>query len=196
MLRFLRGRADAASDAALLERFQVHEDQEALARLFDRHLELIYGLCLRYLATEDRAEDAVLAIYTELVEKLGKHDIHNFRSWLHTYVRNHCLMQLRREKHSLTVETDPGFMQSEEVVHPIGETSWEDMREGHLDDCLPTLSEQQKTCIELFYYQGKSYKEIAEDRAEPLGQVRSNIQNGRRNLRLCIEAKMRSEEEH
>jgi RNA polymerase sigma-70 factor (ECF subfamily) len=194
MLRFLRGRPEAASDAALLERFQVQGDQEALARLFDRYLELIYGLCLRYLATEERAEDAVLAIYTELVEKLPRHEIRNFRSWLHTYVRNHCLMQLRREKHQLNVEIEPAFMQSELPEHPMDEPSWETMREAFLDDCLPTLNEQQKACVELFYYQGKSYREIADARSESLGQVRSNIQNGRRNLRLCIEAKMRAEE--
>lgn len=194
MRRFLRGPAASASDAELLERFQVRKDQEALARLFDRHLELIYGLCLRYLSTEDRAEDAVLAIYAELVEKLGKHAIHNFRSWLHTYVRNHCLMQLRREKKEVTVKMDPHLMQSSENWHPVEGQAMDNGREPHLTDCLEALSEQQKACIDLFYYQGKSYNEIATLRSEPLGQVRSNIQNGRRNLRNCIEAKMRSEE--
>ncbi len=190
MLRFLRHTSsEDIDDDVLLERFQVHEDQDALAMLFDRYLELIYGLCLRYLESSAKAEDAVMSIYEELRKKVPAHEISNFRNWLFTFVRNHCLMQLRKEKKDTTLSFDPNFMHSEENLHPIDEVEEEHHRTPHLKACLEELTPQQLVCIQLFYYEGFSYKEIAEQREEPLGQVRSNIQNGRRNLKLCIERK-------
>lgn len=194
MLRFLRNPTEEpADDATLLERFQAQDDQDALALLFDRYLELIYGLCIQYLQSSTKAEDAVMAIYTELQAKVPQHEIRNFKNWLFTFVRNHCLMQLRREKKNLTVSFDPTFMHSEENWHPVSEETEESARSPYLKDCLKGLSEQQLACIQLFYYEGLTYKEIAEDRDEPLGQVRSNIQNGRRNLKNCIEQKEQAE---
>lgn len=187
MFRFLRSQKNEESDDILLERFQQQGAKEALAVLFDRYLELIFGLCLQYLKTSSRAEDATMAIYAELQEKVPNHEIKNFKNWLYTMVRNHCLMQLRREKKDTTVNFDPAFMQSAEEWHPIEEESTEDSRQPALDFCLEQLGEQQKTCVQLFYYEGHSYKEIADMRQEPVGKVRSNIQNGRRNLKNCIE---------
>ncbi|MEL6973639.1 MAG: sigma-70 family RNA polymerase sigma factor [Bacteroidota bacterium] len=187
MFRFLRGEKKEETDEILLERFQQKGEAGALADLFDRYLELIFGLCLQYLKSNERAEDASMAIYVELQEKLPKHEVRNFRSWLHTFVRNHCLMQLRREKKDLSVNFDPALMHSAEDWHPIEEESVEDSRQPALDYCLGQLNEQQKACVHLFYYEGHSYKEIAEQRQETVGKVRSNIQNGRRNLKLCIE---------
>lgn len=187
MLRFLRGEKKEESDEVLLERFQQQGEVNALASLFDRYLELVFGLCLQYLKSSDRAEDASMAIYVELQEKLPKHEVRNFRSWLHTFVRNHCLMQLRREKKDVTVNLDPAIMHSAEDWHPIEEEPVTDSRQPALDHCLEQLNEQQKACVQLFYYEGHSYKQIAELRQEAVGKVRSNIQNGRRNLKLCIE---------
>ena len=187
MFRFLRSPKQEESDEVLLVRFQQEEDATALAMLFDRYLELIYGLCLQYLKTGSRAEDASMAIYAELQEKLGQHEVRNFKNWLYTFVRNHCLMQLRKEKKDLSVNIDPAFMHSAEDWHPIEEEQEEDSRQPALEYCLGQLNEQQKTCVHLFYYEGHSYKEIAEMRQEEVGRVRSNIQNGRRNLKNCIE---------
>lgn len=187
MRRFLRTHKEDSSDEALLHRFQNENDANALAVLFDRYLELIYGLCLQYLKTAERSEDAAMAIYAELQLKLPKHEVNNFKNWLYTFIRNHCLMQLRREKKNTTVNFDPAFMQSAEEWHPIEEEQHETERQTALNRCLDQLSEQQKACVQLFYYEGHSYKEIATMRAEEVGRIRSNIQNGRRNLKNCIE---------
>jgi len=187
MLRYLRGKEKPESDADLLARFQGEEDKEALASLFNRYLALSYGLAIRYLKTEDRAEDAVMAIYIELQEKLPQHQVRNFKNWLHTFVRNHCLMQLRREKREITENIDPLIVQSAEIWHPLDEEMPDQDREIALRACLDQLNEQQIACVQLFYFEGHSYLTIAEFRQESVGQVRSNIQNGRRNLRKCIE---------
>ncbi|MEL7221495.1 MAG: sigma-70 family RNA polymerase sigma factor [Bacteroidota bacterium] len=190
MLRYLRAKEEPATDAELLTRFQQEGDQESLAQLFDRYLELIYGLCLQYLKTDSRAEDAVMGIYLELERKLPDHEVKNFKNWLFTVVRNFCLMQLRKEKKNTTVSFDPAFMHSSENWHPLEEETEVSEREEALKYCLEQLTEQQKACVNLFYYEGHSYKAIAEMRAEQVGRVRSNIQNGRRNLKNCIESRM------
>lgn len=187
MLRFLRTQKEDTSDAELLTRFQQQEDRQALAVLFDRYIELIYGLSLQYLKTPSRAEDATLAIYAELQQKLPHHEVKNFKNWLYTFIRNHCLMQLRKEKKMITVNYDPAFMQSDANWHLSEGPSEEEERESALDVCLEQLNDQQKACVQLFYYKGHSYKEIATMRNEEVGRIRSNIQNGRRNLKNCIE---------
>lgn len=194
MLRFLRPqRTPNGDDAELLHRFQQDGEEAALLALYDRYLELIYGLCLQYLKSSTLAEDAVLGIYTELQRKVPGHEIKHFKNWLFTFVRNYCLMELRRAKKDLTVSFEPAFMQSDENWHLAEEQHTTDERETALVYCLEQLNIEQKACVQLFYYQGMSYKDIAEQRQESVGKVRSYLQNGRRNLKICIE-QQRNEE--
>lgn len=188
MFRFLRSKPSGDSDGELIERFKETGDSDSLARLYERYLALVFGLCLKYLEDATLAEDAVMSIFEELLVKVPHHEIRNFRSWLYTFAKNHCLMQLRREGKNPTVLFDPGFMHSQENLHPMDEPA-ENGREQVLRECMRTLSPQQRSCIKLFYYEGKSYKEIAEMKCEEVGHIRSYIQNGRRNLRNCIETK-------
>lgn len=186
MFRFLRPRSTDLSDQELLARFQQSGDSEWLGRLYSRYMELSYGLCLRYLKNDTLAEDAVLNIFESLLHKVPEHEIRNFRNWLYTFVRNHCLMQLRGSKSDMTVSLDSEFMQSEPFWHPLEEYS-ENGHLQYLEDCFTQLSPQQKSCVRLFYYEGKTYKEIAEMKCHEVGKIRSYIQNGRRKLRLCLE---------
>ena len=188
MRRLFTKRSDL-SDEALLTRYQGSGDLEVLSQLYGRYAELVYGVCLKYLQDEPAAEDAVMAIFEELVNKARKHDIQNFRSWLYVLAKNYCLMQLRKEKRNPTINYEPGRMHSIDPRHHSMEASEDNGREVHLRECLHQLSDAQKRCITLFYYQGHTYKEIAELLPERLGKVRSHIQNGRRNLRICMEEK-------
>lgn len=193
MIRPFRSKTTTRSDQELLSRYRETGEAAWLGQLYGRYLELTYGLCLKYLTSEADAEDAVMNIYEELATKVRRHEIDNFRSWLYVLAKNHCLMKLRRDKRNLTVSYEPELMQSGGVGHPVIEIELDDAAENgrtaHLQDCLQELSEQQKQCIELFYLQGHSYKEVAEKCRLNLGTVRSYIQNGRRNLRICMEKK-------
>lgn len=160
-------------------------DVEALGRLYERYVELIYGVCLKYLKKEADAEDAVMAIFEQLVEKAKTHEVQNFRSWLYVLAKNHCLMQLRKPQREFS-ESD--FMHLDGEAHPTEENHEE--QEAQLRDCIGTLPEQQRESIELFYFKEKSYQEIAEMKKEELGKIRSFIQNGRRNLKICLEKKI------
>lgn len=188
MLRFFRPRASDLTDRELLDRFQRTGESEWLGKLYERYMELVYGLCLKYLEDEMQAEDAVMTVFEALLAKVPQHEIQHFRNWLYTFVRNHCLMQLRREKSRQTVSFEPDLMQFADSWHLLDEYS-DNGQLQQLEDCLRGLSPQQKSCIKLFYYEGKTYKEIAEMKCHEVGKIRSYIQNGRRNLRICLEKK-------
>lgn len=161
-------------------------DMKVLAELYGRYMDLLYGLCLKYLKDPEASRDAVMHIFEELVVKLKKHEVENFKSWLYTLAKNHCLMQLRTPKNLKTTEFKTDLVQSEEDLHLNGVLT----REGNLqkmERCLQTLSAEQKITIEMFYLQNKCYNEIAETTGIEWNKVRSYIQNGRRNLKICME---------
>lgn len=173
-------------DIDLVTLFKASGDMEVLAALFQRYMELVYGVCFKYLKNQEGAKDAVMQIFEELVEKLKKHEVDNFKSWLYTLSRNYCLMQLRTPKNLKTIEFKTDIMQSEEEAHLNGVMLKEENLQK-LERCLQTLPAEQKVSVELFYLQNKCYKEIAEQTGLDWNKVRSYIQNGRRNLKICME---------
>lgn len=174
------------SDTELVHFYRADGDLNTLSILYQRYMDLIYGVCLKYLKDPEASKDAVINIYEELITKLKQHEVSNFKSWLYTLSRNHCLMQLRREKGHNTVEIPEQFMQTEEMLHLEGVMQKEEQLTG-MEKCLEQLSAEQKTCVTLFYLQGKCYNDIMEQTGIDWNKVRSNIQNGRRNLKLCME---------
>ena len=186
-MSFLKNISPSAStDADLVKTYQQHANLDVLAELYQRYMELVYGVCLKYLPDGETARDAVMNIFEELVQKLQHHEVDNFRGWLYTVAKNHCLMQLRSRKNIKITELTTVVVQTEENLHLNGELE----KEEHLqkmEHCLGTLPAEQKQCVELFYLQGKSYNEIVDVTGFDWKQVRSFIQNGRRNLKLCME---------
>jgi RNA polymerase sigma-70 factor (ECF subfamily) len=167
-----------------------------LGELYQRYMELVYGVCLKYFREPETAKDAVMQIFEELVSKLKKHEVDNFRGWLHQVAKNHCLMQLRTPKNLKTVEFRTELVQNEENVHLNGVLEKEE-NFRKLEHCLRTLTSEQRQAIQLFYLDGKCYNEIVELTGQEWNQVRSCIQNGRRNLKLCmdrVEAEVGSQE--
>ena len=143
-------------------------------------------MCLKYLKEPEDAKDAVMVIFEELGVKLQKHEVENFRGWLYQVAKNYCLMRLRVQNKTVTVKVDAALMQSAENVHLNGELEKEENFK-YLEYCLSQLSSEQRQIVELFYLQGKCYNEIAETTGMDWNQVRSYLQNGRRNLKICME---------
>jgi RNA polymerase sigma-70 factor (ECF subfamily) len=185
--------ANELPDKELVNLFRTSQNMEVLAVLFQRYMDLLYGVCLKYLKQPEPARDAVMQIFEELVVKLPKHEVENFKSWLYTLAKNHCLMQLRTPKNLKTTEFNPDSMQLEEEVHLNGIQLKEENLQ-RMERCLETLSREQKQAVELFYLQNKCYKEIAEVTGIEWNKVRSFIQNGRRNLKICMEKGKETEE--
>jgi RNA polymerase sigma factor (sigma-70 family) len=176
------------SDTELVLAYRQSGDLKVLGELYQRYMELVYGVCLKYLKEPELAQDAVMQIFEELVSKLKKHEVDNFRGWLHQVAKNYCLMQLRTPKNLKTVALPPLLMQNEEDVHLNGVMEKEENFQK-LEKCIASLSDEQRTMIKLFYLDGKCYNEIVEITGLEWNHVRSSIQNGRRNLKLCMEKK-------
>jgi RNA polymerase sigma factor (sigma-70 family) len=175
-----------SSDAELVALYKQSEDLTVLGELYQRYMELVYGVCLKYYKEPERSKDSVMLIFEELVPKLKKHTVDNFKSWLYQLAKNHCLMALRTPKNMKTVEFDPALVQSQEDVHLNGVLEKEENL-NRMAACLETLSEEQQQMIRLFYLEGRCYNEIVEITGQEWNQVRSFIQNGRRNLKNCME---------
>jgi RNA polymerase sigma-70 factor (ECF subfamily) len=176
----------ALDDKELVALYKESGDMAAIGGLYQRYMELVYGVCLKYLKEPETAKDSVIQIFEELVVKLKKHEVDNFKGWLHMVAKNHCLMQLRTPKNLKTVEFKTELVQNEENVHLNGVLEKEENFQK-LEYCLGTLTPEQQHAIRLFYLEGKCYNEIVEITGQEWNQVRSFIQNGRRNLKICME---------
>jgi len=186
-LPFIKNISSAASDKELIEQYKASGSLEILGELYQRYMDLVYGVCLKYLKEPEDAKDCVLNIFEELVTKLRKHEVENFKGWLHQLAKNHCLMKLRKQK-IVPVNIDMSFMQSEDNVH-LDEELEKEENFKRMQYCLEQLADQQKEVINLFYYKNKCYQEIIEITGLDNNKVRSFIQNGRRNLKICMENK-------
>lgn len=187
-MSFIKKISTALTDEELVVRYKSTGNLELLSDLYQRYMELVYGVCLKYLENTDDAKDAVINIFEELIPKLQKHDVQNFRPWLHQLSKNHCLMILRKKK-SQPVQVDESFMQSGENMH-LADVEDKEQNLVHLEECISKLVAEQKHSIELFYLKGKCYKEIADETGLEIGKIKSFIQNGRRNLRICMDKKI------
>jgi RNA polymerase sigma factor (sigma-70 family) len=188
-LSFLKNISTTETDKELVAAFKQSGDSNYLSILYQRYMDLVYGVCLKYLKDVERSKDAVMDIYEELNSKLKHHEVDNFKGWLHVLARNHCLMQLRSPRNMKTTEFKADFMQSAENTHLNGEVLEKESNFIKLEQCLGTLTEEQKQSVHLFYLENKCYNEIAAITGYDWNKVRSYIQNGRRNLKLCMDEK-------
>ena len=187
MLKFLRpNTADQDSDESLLARYVRTGETEVLGRLFERYMPMVYGVCLKILKDPGKAEDAVMGVYESLSQKVKEHEIASFRGWLYVLARNYCLMEWRKAQRRPTDHYAPEDMVYHDAVEDPAEYELPQDR-APLEKCLEQLNTVQRNTVQWFYYEEKSYKEISEMIAEDVGKVRSYIQNGRRNLRICLE---------
>ncbi|HUH32381.1 MAG TPA: sigma-70 family RNA polymerase sigma factor [Daejeonella sp.] len=177
---------NAPDDQLLLTEYRHSGSLEVLGQLYGRYMHLVYGLCLKYLKDEEKSKDAVMQIFEQLVSKLKIHEVSNFKNWLYTLARNYCLMELRSSSRHEFVPMEENFMEKDAFEH----LDIDDTRERKLtvmEKCMEKLPPEQKDSINLFYLEQKCYKEIADITGFEMNKVKSYIQNGKRNLKICIE---------
>jgi RNA polymerase sigma factor (sigma-70 family) len=180
------GAPDPAGDLELIAAYRQSSDLKIVAQLYNRYLQLLYGVCLKYLGEPETAKDAVMDIFEELAQKLLKHEVGNFKGWLYAVAKTHCLMKLRSSGRAKFQSFDPEYMQTAEELHLKDKMEQEEQFD-RLSKCIETLATDQKTVIQLFYLQDKCYKEIEAVTGMEWNKVRSHIQNGRRNLKICMQ---------
>jgi RNA polymerase sigma-70 factor (ECF subfamily) len=176
------------SDTDLINKFLETGDNAFIGILYERYGHLVLGLCIKYLKNKDEAQDLVIQIFTDLIKDLKKHKIQYFKSWLYVYSKNFCLMELRKRQRALKKE-----LEIKENVHLIMDFSDpEHLKEKEnqiviMEKAIEQLNIEQKHCIELFYLKNKSYNEIIQITGYSNNEVKSHIQNGKRNLKLKME---------
>ncbi|MCE4564567.1 sigma-70 family RNA polymerase sigma factor [Maribellus sp. CM-23] len=184
---------NSKSDEELLALFIEEGRVGALGELYERHIHLVFGLCLKYLKDTHQAKDAVISIYEKVQTEIDRHTIRNFKSWLYVVSKNHCLMELRKAKPgqiiSLTeVEKSDSFMEYDAEMHPIDGEQTEELEKA-LQECIEHLKMEQQKSIRLFYFSNKCYREIADFLHTDEKKVKSYIQNAKRNLKICLDKK-------
>ncbi|MFC5283472.1 RNA polymerase sigma factor [Pedobacter alpinus] len=174
------------SDEHLVAKYKKSGDLQVLGSLYKDYMPLVYGVCLKYFKEPELSKDAVMQIFEQLIEKLKNHEVKNFKSWLYVLSRNFCLMELRKSKKMNIVNIDDNFVESAPLLHHDDN----DTKEAQLvlmEKCIETLTEEQKWSVKLFYLQQKCYTQVADVTGYDLKKVKSYIQNGKRNLKICIE---------
>lgn len=182
---------NALSDEELVLQYRQQGDKQAVGILFNRYSHLVFGVCMKYLKDTDDSKDAVLQIFEKLYVDLSKHDVQKFSYWIHRVAQNFCLMQLRsrqaaknradnysRDEIAASTEFEP------ENTDRVYEKETELLM---LEEAIKTLNEEQRICIELFFLKEKCYNEITDLTGFDFKQVKSFIQNGKRNLRIYME---------
>lgn len=185
------------TDEQLLERYQEGRELNILGLLYARYMALVYGVCLKYLEDREEANDAVMSIFEKLITELVKHKVEKFKPWLYVLTKNWCLMYLRsarsEKKQMENVWREESLiMESSIDLHPIDKEKG--ISDASLQDCIKRLKEEQRRCIELFYFENRSYREVADILKLDERRIKSYIQNAKRNLKICLEESYVTEE--
>ena len=183
---FFRQKSENLSDSELLAKYREAPDLSLVSELFGRYTSMIYGVCVKYLRDRDDAKDAVMQVFEKLPASLKAHEIANFKSWLYVTTRNHCLMQIRGKKGKITQELRPDLVENDLVLHLDEEPELENDL-AKMEKCIQKLDTQQQQCVRLFYLEEKCYRDISTFTGFDLNKVKSYIQNGKRNLKICME---------
>jgi RNA polymerase sigma-70 factor (ECF subfamily) len=181
------------ADQELLQHFNESRDNEWLGILLQRYTLLLFGVCMKYMKNEDEAKDCVQQIFLKAITELHKYKVEYFKSWIYMVAKNHCLMKIRDRQGKIPVELTDRY-----AITPGEETDRQHfIQSDHtlelMNESLHELGPEQRQCLTLFYLQKKSYQEISEQTGLSMMQVKSHIQNGKRNLRLMIEKKQKEE---
>ena len=173
------------TDEELLVLFYADKNNYWLGILLERYTLLMLGVCLKYLKNVEDAKDAVQQVCTKIIADLKRHEVQHFKAWLLVVTRNHCLMQYRKKDAKNNLEFTDNLIVEDAQIDK--EERW--LKEVTLDtikDSMNALSDVQRICIDLFYLQEKSYKEIMASTGFDFKQVKTHIQNGKRNLKLIV----------
>ena len=174
------------SDSELLNRFNNDHDNEWLGILLERYTMLLLGVSMKYLKNEEESKDAVQQVFLKAINELHKYKVEYFKSWIYMIAKNHCLMKLR-DKGRFSVEMNEQTLKTPAEAEEKNNYIEKDKTLDNLSVALLQLNKEQQLCVTLFYLQKKSYQEISEQSNFSVLQVKSHIQNGKRNLKIIME---------
>lgn len=184
---FRRNKVNGLSDVELVAHYKQTNDTQCVGVLFERYSHLVLGVCLKYLKNKDESKDMVMYIFERLVNDLKTHEVKNFKGWIHTVTRNHCLMFLRKNNRLVKQEADFETVKPKiNGVPSVEEAQLQEVKLTKLEEAIDQLNDEQQQCIRLFYLESKCYADVSEITGYDLKHVKSHIQNGKRNLKNLL----------
>jgi RNA polymerase sigma factor (sigma-70 family) len=197
---FFKKKHKTESETDLLREYRQAGDLSVLGKLYEPQMEMVFAIAMKYFKDEEEAKDTVMEVFEALIPKLRMHEVENFKAWLGMVTRNYCLMELRKNKSQspLILEggvqydndddenTSNNFMEISTSEHHTDSLDLE-QNLTKLENCLKTLNLEQKQSVELFFMQEKTYQEVAQLTGFEVNKVKSYLQNGKRNLKNCLE---------
>ena len=182
MFQFKRKKYQSYSDEQLVEIYKSEKDMLCMSVLYERYSHLVLGVALKYMKNGQLAEDISMQVFESLITKLNNYKIDYFKSWLYMVTKNECLMLLRKKNFDIPAELDRIESEESEPNHEE-----EELHYSLLEQKIDELKDEQKICVQLFYLKEKSYNEISAELNISIKQVKSAIQNGKRNLKILLE---------
>lgn len=184
---FNRKNISDLSDADLVKQYKKTNQKKFVGELFSRYSHLVYGVGLKYLRSADDAKDLTVDVFEKLMTDLHKSEVKNFKAWLHVVSKNQCLMILRKksrtDQREQRIETIEYSLKQQDELE---DKKLQEEKINQLEAAIQLLKPEQKNCVELFYLEQKCYQEVAELTGFSLKQVKSYIQNGKRNLKIIL----------
>lgn len=179
-------------DKELLEKYYLDGNNQWLGMLLQRYTLLLLGVCIKYLKNEEEAKDSVQQIFIKVITEVNKYKIEYFKSWLYMVAKNYCLMKIRDSHGKIPVELNDNVAAHHPDTDNLHELVDKDITLTYIEEGLLHLNEEQKQCVTLFYLQKQSYNQITATTGFTTLQVKSFIQNGKRNLKIFVEKKLKT----
>ncbi|WP_082908377.1 ECF RNA polymerase sigma factor SigK [Dietzia timorensis] len=179
------------SSLAALVRGSASGDRGAFAQLFDLTSPRLYGLIVRIVGDRGYAEEILQESYLQIWESADRYEekFGSALSWMLTIAHRRAVDRVRSEQSARRREEADAMHSPAEQVD-IAEGVAESMASRELATdvrrCVDDLSSVQRQAIELAYFGGLTYRDVAERLGAALPTVKSRIRDGLRNLKKCL----------
>jgi len=174
------------SDEALLRAYQEKGDTRCFTELFHRYAHLVLGTCCYFTKDLEESKDLAMQVFEKCLQQSSEKRIRSVLPWLFRITRNECMELLRRRKkqEAAYLNIRHGGTKLESEIDPPHEAR--EVQRKKLLEALTKLKTEQRRCIELFFFEQKTYREIARETSYSVGAVKSHLQNGKRRLRRLL----------
>jgi RNA polymerase sigma factor (sigma-70 family) len=176
------------TDEELLLAYKTSSNNEWLGYLLQRYTMLLFGVAMKYLKDKEQAHDAVQQVFLKVLGNMHGEEFRNFKGWLYVLMRNHCLQLLRDTHHKAGEDVLLGLQ--EQATEDKEDIAWREYSIEQMKQAMAELNEEQRTSIVQFYLEKKSYQQIMEYTGFSFLQVKSYVQNGKRNLKAILLKKL------
>ena len=173
---------------ALLRRVGAR-DREAFAALYDTTRSRVYGMVLRVLRDRGYSEETTQDVYMQVWRTADSYDpaSGSALAWLLTLAHRRAVDRVRREQAASQRDFRYGTSTVERESDQVSDAVISGEERRQVAGCLNGLTDLQRECIELAYYEGLTYVQVSERLSANLATVKSRMRDALRGLRNCLD---------